>query len=128
MRLNLHIQWFTSGTKPLTDGRFSLTSSVCSRVCEKKMRIFRKQRVWFKSELYQILTRKLARVYLRKRRFDNGIVCLRTLSMQPCKILSSFAHTGTNSLSRKTCSSYRGVSELVKKLVKENLLVRTGLV
>ena len=30
-------------------------------------------------------------------------------------------------MSRKTCSSYRRVSELVKKLVKENLLVCTGL-
>ena len=32
-----------------------------------------------------------------------------------------------DNLSRKTCSSYRRVSELVKKLVKENLLVCTGL-
>ena len=30
-------------------------------------------------------------------------------------------------LSRKTCSPYRCVSKLVKKLVKENLLVCTGL-
>ena len=32
-----------------------------------------------------------------------------------------------DNLSRKTCSSYRRVSELVKKLVKENLLVCIGL-
>ena len=32
-----------------------------------------------------------------------------------------------DNLSRKTCSSYRRVSELVKKLVKENLLVCTEL-
>ena len=32
-----------------------------------------------------------------------------------------------DNLSRKTCSSYRRVSELAKKLVKENLLVCTGL-
>ena len=32
-----------------------------------------------------------------------------------------------DNLSRKTCSSYRRVSELVKKLVKENLLVCTRL-
>ena len=48
------------------------------------------------------------------------------------KILSNFAFTRTNkpvkeNFSRKTCSSYRRESELVKKLVKENLLVCTGL-
>ena len=32
-----------------------------------------------------------------------------------------------DNLSRKTCSSFRRVSELVKKLVKENLLACTGL-
>ena len=47
--------------------------------------------------------------------------------------LSNFAYTGTNKpfqgqlVHRKTCSSYRRASELVKKLAKENLLVCSGL-
>ena len=56
----------------------------------------------------------------------NSCVLVKVVKKKYCQI----SYTGPRnklSLSRKTCSSYRRLSELGKKLVKENLLVCTGL-
>ena len=125
--------------KPHTDeqvflDKFSLTSFICSCVREK-IDIFLDKEPGLKASPTSFSTRKLARVFVQQRTLDKGIFVYvlnssGLVKVVRKKILSNFAYTGINyscNLSRKTCSSYRRVSELVKKLVKENLLVCTGL-
>ena len=117
--------------------KFSLTSFNCSCVREKNRQFFLDKEPGLKASRTSFSTRKLARVYVQQGALDkiifvyvlNSCGLVKVVKKKYCQISRTQEQTKPvkENLSRKTCSSYRSVSKLVKKLVKENLVVCTGL-
>ena len=124
MKIVTYYFMINTNLSPVQTSKFSLTRIICWCLREK-IDNFLDNDPGLKASRTSFLTRKLASVYVQQRTLDKGIF----VKKKYCQISHTQEQTmsARENLSRETCSSYRRVSEFVKKLVKENLLVCTGL-